>query len=1076
MRSTRIFRLLACSVLLLALAVLAAHAKLARPAAADDEFLESVENVAKLHVNIVKRADAANNADDAMAVHVAADGQNVHVVAKDAPSTTVPTPPSPPMTADQNQREELSTISKGKRAHRWRMSRIVSNDQTIVETATFYPTAIPKKRDASTTVPSMNLLPANTPFTSDDSQPPPTPKSDKKLHKMQFRVPGKALVKAHQEHAKERLEDDEKPELIQGVVPVVRIVSGGETVVRTTSYSVTATAPPHRRKPNIDMLKRAGHNPSAGSGVTAKVRTAMPTAGSAGSGSTVAEIILGSQLTVKTSAAAEETDTPNVTVNRKAVGTTPAPVGTLVPPEAVVRNSAGVAPLRQDFQLYSNSNNNDQPTDSPTAAAAIPTGSTTSNLPPATEVLFTSIHNPHATHLARVVPPNYAAHPGKRDENAYAAHAFIGEVPRLDRRADFRLPPNSHANTVLLARAPAPLLRQPQSSSSVITSRKRKRDQQESEEVDANSKFISRKTGRPCNLSAETILTNSEVALEANRPGALFEMANLGVVFIGLFIAFTSCLKISSSADAFKKQKQQAKGGDVSSDRCARWSFSNGVVISQVVMRTLQLSAIAFAGVYRDAGFISTIFSYLAFGAESNSLIVLQSSIAPLMASSHLGKALLYPVLLFVAYFSTNGVIPTTFQLVKTLSCRYDIRSSPSAFLPNEESFCNVACWDDAHWNVAVKASVCLAIAAPLFVWSGHVWQQLDATLDIKYERWFITFVAVVNVLLSIFASYFAPDPATLSLIITLTSAIFALISFTTRISKVRWASDMVGLGYLFSGAAGILGLMSSSFWAEDALWWILLGIAWSALGAVGVVASGYYDAPFFITDYSSRKCGRLFTFEPEVEQGPSLKSRIIAAATSKDPIEPLTPPTCCPLTTICESIFCCAPIKTKTRVDLELRLIHWARQGTLNLATALELAASLEASDPILQIVYDRFTVRKSTTPVVGSDDRALTDALNALVKAKLLLVATTASGNGKIETVDSCVATTTTTTTKVVPDVQAPKYEDISGLGLRGDAVDDQTVPGSGSASSSTNAREKVPLLGREASLPEGLGDEMI
>ncbi|KAJ3132849.1 hypothetical protein HK101_004554 [Irineochytrium annulatum] len=380
----------------------------------------------------------------------------------------------------------------------------------------------------------------------------------------------------------------------------------------------------------------------------------------------------------------------------------------------------------------------------------------------------------------------------------------------------------------------------------------------------------------------------------------------------------------------------------------------------------------------------------------------LSSRSAPSIASNPVGRALLSSMMLVLPAVGSLAAMPVVSTLLRSLTCRYDAGATPAAFKV-EGGACVGECWTSEHWVQAVASAVALVVFVPVSVMASTLWQSMDAQLDIKYKNWFATLQTASTLLTAVLANALSNvHPAALSGAVLGVQLSLAAASFTLKPVNVSWCSDLVGCGHLAASIAALVGVLASTFEADRALWWLLLVIGLTSLGASMIGFSINRKTPFF---ESSARSSRIFTFDPETTDPswntpakPSLRARIRAAAStrlahSKPPLHPSTvhqtlapPPSYTPSPvpapqqpqSLLSLLLPAAPVGMTpiTRTRLEDALANWVANGAMDEKAAMRVAGAVEQGDAVLSLLCDR-----------SSDDVKLLSAVRGALDAGMLL-----------------------------------------------------------------------------------------
>ncbi|KAJ3103828.1 hypothetical protein HDU97_009833 [Phlyctochytrium planicorne] len=651
------------------------------------------------------------------------------------------------------------------------------------------------------------------------------------------------------------------------------------------------------------------------------------------------------------------------------------------------------------------------------AAPAIVRGSSTSQ---------SQITTTTAAGVAPAVIPAVEISRGKRDFEEQATHIRIPSPDILptfsisqnetedSENLEKRAPPESaptekvdmdaltklvSADSVRMVPPPAPLLRENGVNTAMIVSRR-----SEDEEFE---------DGENCE-GMQPLSKNFEIAYQSSPAGATFEVLVLTATIVTLFSSTVLSFRQSLKADAKRS----------SNPKLARWSFSNGLVIFHIFTRAIQFSVIALMCLgdgpiikYLVNAIIAPsenhlLCAVLALASYGASHAILSSPFAPRMVSFFAGRLLLRICATILSIIGSTGIVPILNIFFQSIICHY--RDGAVPVRDASTGLCTVPCWTPEHWATSLFAFVCILIGIPLFVSTSSSWQTIDAQVDIKHKRWFNTSIVTATIVLAISNVWSRESPFVLSFMVTVTSSVLAVLTFTYQPINVRAAAQFNGYAFLISAVTGAVGMLANIFYAERTLWFCLLVGGWSIILASALCFSSEIRKGFFMSSSRKPTYEKAFTFEPDSGNSfDELRSRIHTAARkakskgTKSPVGPANVESSpsnstksgqgkekvAPLAKRKVALFQyfsnSATIFSKSRLELmtidffEERIVAWTESGTIDEETALCVTDAIERSDAYLQLIYDRIIV----CGVADKDDSRLLQAVKFAVSSGILL-----------------------------------------------------------------------------------------
>ncbi|KAJ3215641.1 hypothetical protein HDU67_000175 [Dinochytrium kinnereticum] len=541
---------------------------------------------------------------------------------------------------------------------------------------------------------------------------------------------------------------------------------------------------------------------------------------------------------------------------------------------------------------------------------------------------------------------------------------------------------------------PSPLLRDNGASPAMIVSRRSHSNDDDDDDVD------------DCVSSWQSTSVRKNLAFKASQAGSTFEILALSATMVTILSAFVLSVRQSLKADAKRS----------GNPKLARWSASNGIVILHMFTRSIQFSIVAMMSLgpdplidYLVSTFTSpsekyfiTAVAMVVFYALSHA--ILSSSMAPRIVTSSAGKIILRICSLAVSFIGSSAILPIFTVLFQTISCHYRDGGIPKR--DPSSGICTVTCWTSEHWTLALASFAVVLLGIPLLISTANTWQTLDAQVDIKHRRWFNTTVVTATVVLSIANVWLRENPLVLSFSVAFVSFVLTSLTFFYSPTNVISASHLVGFTFLASGISGTVGLLANTFYAERALWIILLIVGWSSAAFAAVSFSSQLEGGLF--DMSSKKhtSGRTFTFEVE-KMGNNLRERIHLAATKfkitgeQTPIGSATvekeisksAESHAPSTRraaffnyvsgSAPAVFSRNRLEEMATLFFEEKIIEWTGTGIIDEPTAFCIADAIERSDAYLQLIFDRIIV----CGISDTNDTRLLQAIKFAIASGLLL-----------------------------------------------------------------------------------------
>ncbi|KAJ3108998.1 hypothetical protein HDU96_007356 [Phlyctochytrium bullatum] len=465
-----------------------------------------------------------------------------------------------------------------------------------------------------------------------------------------------------------------------------------------------------------------------------------------------------------------------------------------------------------------------------------------------------------------------------------------------------------------------------------------------------------------CSDGWTPVASNPKLAFEESRGGAVFEVVVFCATLVMTFSSYVLAVRKAQQADAKKS----------GNPKLARWSTSNGIAIVHGVARMVQLTLIALSAFGSDPA-VDFLLSNIAIPSETYagmSLLllvgygichfVITSSRAPLMARTFTGKSILQLASVAVSFLSSTAIIPVLTVLFQTVNCHYREGSVPIRDTSN--GLCVVPCWTPEHWFESLLSLLGILLAIPLLLNTCSTWQKIDAKVDIKNSNTFNCMLTAYSIVVSLVSSvWIRSNSLVLAVFITLSSFGFAVYTFAYKPVNVRAASELTAYSFLVPAATGFIAILANFFYAERALWYMLIFIGWASV-VIAAFAFSQDDLRDRIHQVAANFRNNKLTSTPN-DASPASKSSESEKLNRK-------------------------PISGKPNANeiienyFEEKAVEWTQSGTLDESSAMCIADAIERSDGLLKIIFERIV---SADKEDTGDSRAL-QALKFSIASGLL------------------------------------------------------------------------------------------